>query len=395
MVKGLVKQLRHRMLISGFLIVILLLAGCGEDPRQGLPGGAAPAVIELWHSLAGVEGEALGKEVQRIMDSHPEVLIHLEYIAEGEIAQLAYLAQAGGEGPELFLTTAQALTELFQQGALSPVLGNADSFIGLTSQFKYGEKLYAQPLATDVPLFFYRTDLAQLPATLADFHTAKGVLALTALDTRNLTPWWSAQGGKLTGNGQPVLQDPANLIFLQQLLAWREGNLLLVDPNAWNLFLNAQAAYTIANASQAQGLSADIPWASVPLTQLTAGQGGILTTRTLGIANSSIKTSESLSPLIRLVEDELLSADSQGAIAKAGKRFPASSSFYSREEAQTGILRQVGLGLAQVWSLPGNALEGKLIPIQDKAWQKAWSGVVPEEALAEAQTEAVKALEAK
>ncbi|HHY26153.1 MAG TPA: extracellular solute-binding protein [Desulfitobacterium dehalogenans] len=395
MVKGLVKQLRYRILIIGFLVYALLLAGCGEDPQQGLPGGAAPAVIEVWHSLAGAEAEALGKEVQKIMDGHPEVIVHLEYIEEGEIARLAYLAQAGGEGPEIFLTTSQALTELFQQGALAPVIGNADSFIGLTSQFKYGEKLYAHPLATDVPVFYYRTDLAQLPPTLADFYATKGVLALTALDAKNLAPWWLAQGGKLAGNGQPVLQEPANLIFLQQLLAWKEGKLLVVDPNAWDLFLNAQAAYTIANASRAQGLTEAIPWGSVPLHQLTAGQGELLAVRTLGIANSSIKSSESLSPLIRLVEEELLSSDSQWAIAKAGKRFPASSSFYSREEAQSGILRQVGLSLAQVWSLPGNALEGKLIPIQDKAWQRAWTGVKPEEALAGAQAEAGKVLEAK
>ncbi|MGI1657381.1 MAG: ABC transporter substrate-binding protein [Desulfitobacterium sp.] len=393
MVKGLAKRVLHCILIIGLLT--LLLSGCGEDPQQGLPGGAAPAVIELWHSLTGAEAQELGKQSQRIMDAHPEVIIRLEYIEEGRMVNLAYLAQAGGEGPEIFLTSSKALTDLFHQGALAPIIGNSDPFLGLVTQFKYGDKTFALPLTVDVPLFYYRTDLAPLPANLAEFPTTKGVLALTALDTKALSPWWLAQGGKLASNGQPALQDPANYIFLQQLLAWQEGNLLVVDPNAWNLFINAQAAYTIAWASQAQGIATTIPWGSVPLTQLTSGKGEILGGRTIGIANSSIKSTEELNPLIRLVEEELLSPDAQWAIAMAGKRFPTSSSFYSREEAQTGLLRQVGLSLARAWSLPSNAMEGKLVPLQDQAWQKAWNGVKPEDALSWAQTEAVKVLQVK
>lgn len=391
MVKGSIKPIRHIIVLIS--LIAILLTGCGQNIQQGLPGGAAPAVIDVWHSLTGAEGIELGKQAQRIMDGHPEVLIRLEYIEEGKMANLAYLAQAGGEGPEIFLTSAKTLTDLFHLGALAPVLGKSDPFLGLAAQFQYGDRAYAYPMATDLPLFYYRTDLAQLPASLADFPTTKGVLALPALDARNLVPWWSAQGGKLVKNGQPIFQDPANLIFLQQLLAWKEGQLLVVDPNAWNLFIDAQAAYTIAWASLAQGLPKDLTWGSVPLTQLTAGKGDILAGRTIGIANSSIKSTEQLSPLISLIEEELLSADSQYAIAKAGKRFPASSSFYSREEAQSGILRQVGISLAKVWSLPGNAIEGLLIPVQDQAWQKTWNGVAPEDALAAAQAEAGKVLE--
>ncbi|MGE4273073.1 MAG: ABC transporter substrate-binding protein [Desulfitobacterium sp.] len=393
MVKGLAKRVLHCILIIGLLT--LLLSGCGEDPQQGLPGGAAPAVIELWHSLTGAEAQELRKQSQRIMDAHPEVIIRLEYIEEGRMVNLAYLAQAGGEGPEIFLTSSKALTDLFHQGALAPIIGNSDPFLGLVTQFKYGDKTYALPLTVDVPLFYYRTDLAPLPANLTEFPTTKGVLALTALETKTLSPWWLAQGGKLASNGQPALQDPANYIFLQQLLAWQEGNLLVVDPNAWNLFVNAQAAYTIAWASQAQGIAKTIPWGSVSLTQLTSGKGEILGGSTIGIANSSIKSTEELNPLIRLVEEELLSPDAQWAIATAGKRFPSSSSFYSREEAQTGLLRQVGLSLARAWSLPSNAMEGKLMPLQDQAWQKAWNGVKPEDALSWAQTEAVNVLQAK
>lgn len=390
---GPVSRIQKAYKLFGILLIVILgITGCGKDPQQGLPGGAAPAVIEIWHSLQGTEAEALSKQAQRIMDGHPEMIVRLEYLPEDKLANQAYQAQAGGEGPEIFLTSGEVLTTLFHQGALAPVLGSADAFPGLVSQFHYGEKDYAQPIVTDIPLFYYRTDLAQPPASLADFLTTKGVLALPSLDTKTLTPWWSAQAGKLANNGQPTLTDPANLIFVQQLLAWRDAKLLVVDPNAWLQYVNGQAAYTISWAGQAKGLAQTIPWGTIPLTQLSGGQGQILTGRTIGIANSSIKSSEALSPMIRLVEEELLNPDAQWALGQAGNRFPASSSFYKRTEAQSGVLQQVGQGLEKAWSLKGASPEWKLIPLQDQAWQKAWNGIAPESALAEAQAEAVKAL---
>ncbi len=391
-----VSQIHKVSKLLGVLLILALgLIGCGKDPVQGLPGGAAPAVVELWHSLQGSEAEALGKQAQRIMTGHPEVIVRLEYVPEDKLAKQAYQAQAGGEGPEIFLTSGEALVTLFNQGVLSPVLGSTDSFPGIVSQFHHGEKDYAQPVVTDIPLLYYRTDLAQPPANLAGFLTTKGVLALPTLDTRTLAPWWNSQAGRLTNNGQPTLDDSANLIFLQQLLAWKDAKLLAVDANAWLQFVNGQAAYTIAWAGQAKGLAQTIPWGSALLTQFTGGQGQILTGRTLGIANSSIKSSEALNPMIRLVEEELLTPDAQWALGQAGNRFPASSSFYKRTEAQSGVLQQVGQGLEKAWPLKGASPEWKLIPLQDQAWQKAWSGIAPESALAAAQAEAVKVLSQK
>lgn len=391
-----VSQIHKVSKLFGVLLILALgLLGCGKDPVQGLPGGAAPAVIELWHSLQGSEAEALGKQAQRIMTGHPEVIVRLEYVPEDKLAKQAYQAQAGGEGPEIFLTSGETLTALFNQGALSPVLGSTDSFPGIVSRFHHGEKDYAQPVVTDIPLLYYRTDLAQPPANLAGFLTTKGVLAIPTLDTRTLAPWWSSQAGRLTNNGQPTLDDPANLIFLQQLQAWKDAKLLVVDPNAWLQFVNGQAAYTISWAGQAKGLAQTIPWGSALLTQFTGGQGQILTGRTIGIANSSIKSSEALNSMIRLVEEELLTPDAQWALGQAGNRFPASSSFYKRTEAQSGVLQQVGQGLEKAWPLKGASPEWKLIPLQDQAWQKAWSGIAPESVLAAAQAEAVKALSQK
>lgn len=382
-------------MISIFLVLILGISGCGQSPQQGLPGGAAPAVIELWHSLQGAEAKALEEQAQRIMDGHPEVIILLEYVPENQMVTKGFQAQAGGEGPEIFLTSAEILDKLFYQGALAPFVGNSDPFPGVVAQFHYGEKEYAQPIATDIQLFYYRTDLAEPPASLVDFLTTKGVLALPSLNTVALAPWWNSQGGKLMSNGQANLADPANLFFLQQLYAWRDAKLLTVDPNAWLQFVNGDAAYTLSWAGQAKGLGQSIPWGSVLPTNLTAGQGQLLTGRTIGLANSSLKTSDSLSPMIRMVEEELLSPDSQWVLAQAGNRFPVSMAFYKRPEAQAGVLQQVGQGLGKVWALKGNAAEWKLIPLQDRAWQRTWNGIDPESALVEVQAEAVKALSQK
>lgn len=387
---------RAAKLMILWVILILGLSGCGQEPQQGLPGGAAPAVIELWHSLQGAEAEALSKESQRIMSAHPEVIIRLDYIPEENFVNQTYQAQAGGEGPDIFLTTGEILNQIYQKGALAPVLASSDSFPGVMAAFHHGEHDYAQPVAADIPLFYYRTDKAEPPAGLADFLTAKGILALPALDMKMLSPWWSGQGGGLVNMGQPALEAPANLLFIQQLLAWRDAKLLLVDPNAWQLFVSGQVAYTVSWAGYAKSLvDPAIPWGTMLPTNLTGGQGQILPGRILGLANSSIKPSEILDPLVRMVEEELLNPDSQWAIAQAGNRFPVSQSFYKRAEAQSGILQQVNQGLAKTWPLKGSALEWKLIPLQDQAWQKVWGGSAPEEALSAAQAEAVKVLSSK
>lgn len=377
------------------IVLILGLSGCGKEPQQGLPGGPAPAVIEVWHSLLGAEAVTLESQSQRIMGAHPEVLIRLKYVPEDKMVSLTYQAQAGGEGPEIFITSAETLRQMYQQGALAPVLGKSDPFPGLVAPFHHNEQDYVQPMLTDLPLFYYRTDLAQPPASLADFLETKGVLVLPSLDTNNLSSWWSGQGGKLLSKGQPTINDPANLVFLQQLKAWQEAKRIALDSNAWSQFVNGEAAFTISWASQAKSLDSSIPWGAILPTDLVGGQGQILPGRTLGIANSSIKQSEAINPLVQLVEEELLTPDSQWALGQAGNRFPASIAFYTRPEAQQGVLQHVNRGLAKVWPLAENAPERKLIPLQDKAWQTTWNGVAPEDALAAAQAEAVQVLSQK
>ncbi|MDA8229302.1 MAG: hypothetical protein M0T74_16670, partial [Desulfitobacterium hafniense] len=70
---------------TGILIMLLALGalgGCANPPKQGQPGGAAPVIVNIWHTLEGAEGEALARQAKRISDLNPEVLVKVKYIPE-------------------------------------------------------------------------------------------------------------------------------------------------------------------------------------------------------------------------------------------------------------------------------------------------------------------------
>lgn len=370
-------------------MMLFLLSGCLRAPQQGEPGGAAPAVVTVWHTLQGTEATALQAQAEGISKSNPTILIRLKYVPEQNFVTLAYQAEAGGEGPEIFLAPREILWQLYAEGAISPVVQyTSDSFPGALAQFRFAGKLYAQPLLIDVPLLYYRTDGGSAPTSLADL--SKGPLVLPQLNSQVFSAWWTAQGGKTTVQGKPQLNAPENLAFLQQLLAWRDGGILKVDPNAFNLLAAGGARFTIANASQAPVLTQlKIPWNALALNSLTGGQGQVLLSQNLAIANSSIKTVDTMVQPVRLVEAALLSSAVEGVLAQAGGRFPASSGYYQKPEAQQGISLQVNQSLAKAWSVEGSALDWKLFPMLDTAWQNALAGSQnPVDALNAAQAQA-------
>ncbi len=359
-------------LLAAFMLV--LASGCLRAPQQGEPGGTAPAVVTLWHTLQGPEAAALQAQTDGISKSNPAILIRLKYVPEQSFAALAYQAEAGGEGPELFLAPRAILWQLYAKGAISPVVQyTSDSYPAALAQFRFGDKLYAQPLLTDLPLLYYRTDGGSAPTSLTDL--SKGSLVLPQVNTQVFSAWWTAQGGKASAQGKPQLNAPENLAFLQQLLAWRDGGALRVDPNAFNLLAAGGARFTIAYASQAPMLTRlNIPWNALALNSLTGGQGQVLLGPTLGIANSSIKAVAAMVQPIRLVEEAMLGPSVEGALAQAGGRFPVSSGYYQKPEAQQGIFLQVSQSLTKAWPLEGSALDWRLFPILDMAWQNAWAG---------------------
>jgi multiple sugar transport system substrate-binding protein len=390
--------LRRTITLWGCIAALLILViGCTRVPQTGQPGGSAPAVVDIWHSLQGAEADALQGQIQAIMKTHPEVIINLKYVPEQNFVAYSYQAEAGGEGPEIFIASKEIIRQLYEHGALAKTAYvDQGAFPAALSAFQFGGVGYASPWLTDVPLLYFRTDTAAVPANLADLFS-KGGSSMAASDTATLSAWWNGQGGQLMKVGKPILNDPSNIAFLKQLLVWRDAKSLRIDPAVFTTFAGGGTPFMIAGASQAKLLTQQkVPWGSMQLADLVGGQGSPLLGTTLGIANSAIKTNEALMPALQTVEETLLTPEVEGIMTQAGHLLPANKGYYQRPEAQKGVFPQVNIALAKAWVIDGNASEWKLIPIQDAAWRNVLAGsTTPENALASAQGEARKALVAK
>ncbi len=390
--------LRKTVTLGLFIFVLfILVSGCTKAPQTGQPGGPAPAVVDIWHSLQGPEIEALRGQVQIIMETHTEVIIKLNYVPEQSFVALSYQAEAGGEGPEIFIASREIIRQLYERGTLAKAAYlDPLAFPASLSAFQFGGVGYASPWLTDVPLLYFRTDTASVPVNLDDLF-AKGGISIAAPVTATLSTWWKGQGGRLVNAGNPVLNDPFNIAFLKQLLTWRDALSLRIDPSVLSAFVSGETPFMIAGASQAKFLTQqNVPWGSMQLVELVGGQGQPLLGTTLGIANSAIKTTEAMLPAIEMVQKALLTPEVEGAMLQAGRLLPANREYYQRPEALKGVFPQANIALAKAWNLEGNALEWKLLTFQDTAWSNVLvGGVTPEEALATAQGEAIKALAAK
>ncbi|EHQ92220.1 extracellular solute-binding protein [Desulfosporosinus youngiae] len=375
-------------------ICFIVVTGCSSAPQTGQPGGPAPAVVDIWHSLQGAEAEALQGQMQMITENHPEVIVKLNYVPEQNFAAFSYQAEAGGEGPEIFIASREIIHQLYGQGALAPVAyTDEEGFPAALACFRFGEVSYALPWLTDIPLLYFRTDTAEVPVNLSGLFSGKG-LSIPAADTATLSAWWNGQGGRLMNNGNVSLNDPNNVAFLQQLSAWRSAQVLRIDPAALTAFTNGETPFVIAGASAARHLTQlNVPWGSIPLSDLLAGQGQSLIGKTLGIANSAIKTTPDMKEAIQTVQKALLTPEAEGALLEAGSLLPANMSYYKRPEAQKGVFPQANMALAKAWVLEGNAPEWKLIAIQDSAWTNVLAGnATPEDELNTAQEQAEKAI---
>lgn len=380
------------------IAIFMFVTGCAKTPQPGQPGGLAPAVVEVWHSLQGAEVDALQGQIQTIMKTHPEVIIKLKYVPEQNFVAFSYQAEAGGEGPEIFIASREILRQLYGQGALAPTAYiDQDAFPATLAGFRFGGVGYALPWLTDVPLLYFRTDTASVPANLSDLFSAKGGISVTSSDTATLSAWWNGQGGRLMNAGKPAMDDPNNVAFLQQLLTWKSSKVLRIDPNVLTAFADGKTPYMIAGASQAKFLTQqNVPWGSMPMAELVGGQGQALLGATLGIANSEVGTNDSMMPAIQTVERALLTPEVEGALMQAGRLLPANKGYYLLPEAQKGVFPQANSALTKAWSLEGDAPEWKLIPLQDEAWSNALAGKVPSlDTLASSQEKARSALLAK
>ena len=391
--------LRKTMTLWGCIFALFILViGCTRAPQTGQPGGVAPAVVDIWHSLQGAEADALQAQIQTIRKAHPEVIIKLKYVPEQNFVTFTYQAEAGGEGPEIFIASREIIRQLYERGTLTKTAYiDQMTFPAALSAFQFGGVGYASPWLTDVPLLYFRTDTASVPANLEDLFSAKGGISIATPDMATLSALATGVGGRLANAEKPILDDPINVTFLKQLLAWRVSKTLRIDPSVIKTFADVGTPFMIAGASEAKFLTQqNVPWGAMQLAELVGGQGHALLGPTLGIANSAVKTNEAMIPMIQMVEKALQTPEVEGAMQQAGRLLPANMGYYQRPEAQKGIFPQANIALTKAWALDGNAAEWKLIPLQDEAWSNVLAGgSTPEAALTTAQGKAIKALAVK
>ena len=378
--------------IALILIMLILLAGgCMHAPQKGEPGGEGPAVVTIWHSLSGKEETAFKTELNKELEGHPEVVVKLKYVQEEDFVSQVYQAEAGGQGPHIFLTSRSVLYQLQKKGALAPAADTTSSaFPAAAAQFRFNSTVYAQPWLANVPVLYFRRDTVQAPNNFADLM-AKGV-AVASVDTQILAPLWLAQGGGVWDGKVPTLNKTENLTFLQQLATWKSQNRLQVNSNALALFTGGEVYYLFGPTGWGAVLAQQGSfWASIPLTDLVAPEQRVLLGETLGIANSAIKSQEAILPSIRLVEQLILGIDMENAMATAGKRLPLNPDFYGTDGGKAfPYMSQV---LNNAWALEGDAPEWQLFALQNEAWNQVLNGAATaDQALNDAQEKGQQAL---
>jgi multiple sugar transport system substrate-binding protein len=367
-------------------MAVLLLSGCGKAPRQGEPGGEAPTVITIWHTLTTPEAAVLEEQLQQITANHPEIIVKTRQVREEDFAARAYQAEAGGAGPAIFLAPAAILRQLYAQGSLAAVLAaGEDVFTADGAQFQYGDKAYALPWLTDVPLIFYRNETALPPLSLEDI--LNGRIALAAFDTATLGAWWQGRGGRLlTAAAEPSLNAAENVDFLQSMTLARENRRIVIGSDPVGAFLSGEVSYIIMRAGQAEQIS--IPYAAAALSDVMGGQGQAVLAYTVGMANAAARTNADQAEAIRTLEEALLEPEVEAVMAKVCERTPANTKCYP-SLSPSALERATARALANAWVLPGNPKLWELIALQDQAWADAFAEKAsPRDALDQAQAQA-------
>ncbi|KUO62017.1 MAG: hypothetical protein APF84_05155 [Gracilibacter sp. BRH_c7a] len=385
---------RYPIILMCILLIISTLTGCIQAPAQGDPGGDAQAVLSVWYSLNGKEEKELLSQLERISQENNEFEVRGERIPETDFVDYIWKIQAGGQGPDILISTRPILSALYEKGAVSPVLAERDkAFSSAEELFTFNHELYAAPWLTDVPLLFYRKDQVKTPPyDINEIWIKKASIAVPAPSTVFLSPWWKAEGGNLSMAGIPQLNSPANLAFLNRLIYLRDEGLLIFDNQAMTRLVKGEVNYAISWASQSHVLeNSQIEWDCVSLETVFGNNGKALLDKTIGIANSSLKTTPARESAILIILEELLKTDTQIAMSQAGNRIPVSKEYF--EGSPITIKTKIAKTISNSWVPSTNLLEWQFMNIQDSSWLNILAGSDTEIELEKAQQSALELLE--
>ena len=385
---------RYGIILICILLIISTLTGCIQGPAQGKPGGDAPAVLSVWYSLEGNEEQELLNQLERISKDNDEFEVRGERISEANFVDYVWKIQAGGHGPDIVIASRPILTALYEKGAISPILAEkSKAFASVEELFTFNQELYAAPWLTDVPLLYYRKDKVDSPPSdLNEIWIKKASIAVPTPSTVLLSSWWQAEGGNLSLAGIPQLDSLPNLSFIEKLIYLRSEGMLIFDNQALSRLIKDEVNYAISWASQSSVLeNSKVAWDCVSMESVVGKNGKPLLDKTIGIANSSLKTIPAREGAILKIQEELLKTETQIAMFQAGNRIPVSKEYY--EAPQNTFKIETAKAITNSWIPAGDLREWHFIEIQDSSWRNIISGADAVSELEKAQQSALKLLE--
>lgn len=200
------------------------------DPQPTSP--ALVGTVELWHSWAGKDGDALAAILDRFLQTNPNIQVETVFVDYGDLARSYTEAVQGGGGPDLILAPNWWLRELTAANVLWPI----DSQVTAQERMQYipatienlvwEGTLYGLPTDYElVALYFNRRllDESNLPGSVDDLIdlALESPLQGAGIYSNFYHLVWgvAAYGGKLfDADGRVVLeQSPGTAKFLTWL----------------------------------------------------------------------------------------------------------------------------------------------------------------------------------
>ncbi len=196
------------------------------------PAEASIGAVELWHSWAGRDGDALAAILERFHQTRPNIRVEAQFVDYGDLAQAYATAVQAGEGPDLILAPNWWIPDLAAAGVLLPIDNQITGqereqfFAAAIENLVWEGMLYGLPTDFELVALYYNRRLlddGDLPGTTEDMVAlaVDSPLQGAGIYTNFYHLFWgiTAYGGSLFDeDGRVILeQSPGAAAFLAWL----------------------------------------------------------------------------------------------------------------------------------------------------------------------------------
>lgn len=391
----------------------LLLTACGggdtEQPAAEDEAYTGPAQeIVIWHAYRGAERDAFEKVIGQYNEGQARCTLTSLAVPYDAFADKITAAVPRGKGPDLFIFAQDRLGGWVEAGnTIEPL----DFFIEdevrnrylplSLDAMTYRGTTYGLPVANKVLTMIYNKDLVTEPPTdtaelveVAKQHTNKGAgrfgLAYSYSDFYQHSGVMNAFGGAVFNEeGQPVIDQPANVESINLVLEWlRDDQILPEEPSSaliTSLFNDGKAAIIFNGPWFLGEIAESVDYGLAPLPNVVEA-GGTPIKPWVTVEGVYVTAPSENKDCAYDFASYLTAEDAARVMALEGRQTPANQAVYDIPEvANDPILSAFRRQLENAEPMPN-------LPEMSIAWSPlttAMNGVMkgtsPEAALAEAQ----------